>query len=87
MSTAAIFGGDAGGFVPAIPVAAFAGDVYTEDVNRLFTKTRVFELNIAVVYSSVVFFDDSWGVLGHYQGGGASFNLRAGAGTGGWTKY
>jgi hypothetical protein len=37
------------------------------------SQIGVFEINIAVVYSSVVFFDDSWGVLGHHQGGGASF--------------
>jgi Rhodococcus equi virulence-associated protein len=87
LSTAPVFGGDAGGIMPILPIGGFAGDVYTEDVNRLFTKTRVFETQILVVYSSVVFFDENWNLLGHYQGGGASTNLGVAAGTGTWDKY
>lgn len=63
------------------------GTIWATDDNfdRLYGATTGFEINMAVAYTSVVFFDDDGWTLGHIQTG--SFSTAAGIayGSGTWS--
>lgn len=61
------------------------GDIYTDDLDRLFKKTVSFEFNAATAYFSVLFFDGSSNLLGHFQSGALGFMFGMGGGSGSWT--
>lgn len=58
------------------------GDLYTDDLVRLYTDTVSFEFNTLVFYTNVNFFDASSNFLGAYHGGGVGIVTGIGGGTG-----
>lgn len=64
---------------------ALIGDLYTNDLERLYRDTDSFEVNVTPVYTSVLFFDKSSRLLGHYQAGAVSTPTGGiGGGKGSW---
>ena len=61
------------------------GDVYTDDLDRLYSATKSFQFNATPVYFNVNFFDGSSHLLGHFQAGAFSTALGTGGGSGSWT--
>ncbi|MFY0533639.1 VapA/VapB family virulence-associated protein [Nannocystis pusilla] len=61
------------------------GQVYTDDLDLLYRTTRNYQYTATPVYTSVVFFDDSGGVLGAFQGAASSIVSGIGGGVGSWS--
>jgi hypothetical protein len=78
------FDGNAGGISTPGGGALF-GDVYTDDIKRLYAKTASFQFNATPVYLNINFFDGSSNFLGHLQSGGISTVLGTGGGSGSWS--
>jgi hypothetical protein len=78
------FDGNAGGASSPGGGALF-GDVYTDDLNRLYRDTVSFEFNATPVYLSILFFDGNSNLLGHFQSGAISTVLGIGGGKGEWS--
>lgn len=78
------FDGKAGGLTTPGGGALF-GDVYTDDLNRLYAATQSFEFQATSVYTSLLFFDGSSNLLGHFQSGSVSTVNGVGGGAGGWS--
>jgi hypothetical protein len=77
--------GNAGG-LGGVGGASTNGDIYTDDINRLFKETTSFQFNNAVVYLNVNFFNSSSQFLGSYQGGGVGTCAGIGGGSGKWSS-
>lgn len=77
------FNGNAGGISTPGGGALF-GDVYTDDVKRLYSSTVSFQFNATPVYLNINFFDGKSNFLGHLQSGGISTVLGTGGGSGAW---
>ncbi|GAA0590249.1 VapA/VapB family virulence-associated protein [Caenispirillum bisanense] len=78
------FNGNAGG--AALPGGgANFGDVYTDDIDRLYRDTVSFQVNSTYTYFNVNFFDRNSYLLGHYQAGAISTVTGIGGGTGSWS--
>ena len=77
------FIGNAGG-IGSIGGGALLGDIYTDDINRLFSATTAFQFAVTPVYASLVFFDDSSNALGTFQAGAVSVCIGTGGGSGSW---
>jgi Rhodococcus equi virulence-associated protein len=78
------FDGNAGGaFTPG--GGALFGDVYTDDINKLYGNTVSFQLTATPVYVYVLFFDGNSNLLGHFQSGAVSTVTGVGGGTGSWS--
>ncbi|WP_414570407.1 VapA/VapB family virulence-associated protein [Nostoc sp. CCY 9925] len=78
------FNGKAGGLSSAGGGALF-GDVYTDDLNRLYANTVSFQFNATPVYLNINFFDSNSNLLGNFQSGGISTVLGIGGGSGSWS--
>jgi hypothetical protein len=78
------FAGKAGGLTTPGGGALF-GDVYTDDLNRLYSNCVSFEFNATPVYLNINFFDGKSNFLGHLQAGGISTVLGVGGGSGAWS--
>lgn len=78
------FNGNAGG-VSSPGGGALFGDVYTDDINKLYSDTHSFEFQGTPVYLSILFFDKSSNLLGHFQAGAVSTVIGIGGGTGSWS--
>lgn len=78
------FNGKAGGISTPGGGALF-GDVYTDDINRLYADTVSFEFQATPVYLSLLFFDSDSNLLGHFQCGAVSTVSGIGGGTGNWS--
>ena len=78
------FDGNAGALGTAGGGANF-GDVYTNDINRLYADTVSFQVNSTPVYFNVNFFDSNSNFLGSYQSGAVSVCVGTGGGTGSWS--
>lgn len=78
------FTGDGGGVV--MPgTQALIGDLYTNDLEKLYRDTVSFEVNATPVYTSVLFFDKSSHLLGHFQAAAVSTPTGGiGGGKGSW---
>ena len=61
------------------------GDVYTNDLERLYSDTVSFEFQATPVYTSLLFFDKHSNLLGHFQAGSVSIVTGIGGGSGSWT--
>lgn len=61
------------------------GDIYTDDLNRLYRDTVSFEFTNTTIYLSIVFLDRNSSNLGTFQCG--SFSPVTGVGTGFGTWY
>jgi hypothetical protein len=78
------FTGNAGG-LGSLGGGGSWGDVYTDDLLRLYRDTVSFSFQSTPVYISVQFFDSNSNLLGHYQGGAASVAAGTGGGSGTWS--
>ncbi len=78
------FNGKAGG-VTSPGGGALIGDVYTDDIDRLYRDTVSFEFQATSVYTSLLFFDSSSNLLGHFQSGSVSTVNGVGGGSGSWS--
>jgi hypothetical protein len=78
------FQGDAGGLASPGGGALF-GDVYTDNLARLYSDTRSFQFTATPVYTSLLFFDGSSNLLGHFQAGAVSIVTGTGGGSGRWS--
>jgi hypothetical protein len=78
------FNGNAGG-IGSIGGGALFGDVYTDDINRLYGSTSSFQFITTPVYATLNFFDGDSNFLGTYQSGGVSTCSGTGGGTGSWS--
>lgn len=78
------FDGKAGGITTPGGGALF-GDVYTDDLNRLYAATKSFEFQATSVYTSLLFFDGNSNLLGHFQSGSVSTVNGVGGGSGSWS--
>jgi len=63
---------------------ALFGDVYTDDINKMYSKTSSFALAATPVYTSFIFMDDSGNALGSFQAGSVSTVTGTGGGSGHW---
>ncbi|WP_211286004.1 VapA/VapB family virulence-associated protein [Xenorhabdus innexi] len=52
--------------------------------DKLYADTVSFEFNASLAYISLLFFDSSSNLLGHFQSVGLSFLLGVGGGAGSW---
>ena len=78
-------GNGGGGGLPG--AQALIGDLYTSDLERLYRDTDSFQFTVTPVYTSVLFFDKSSRLLGHYQAGAVSTPTGGiGGGKRGWEK-
>ena len=76
-------GNGGGGGLPG--AQALIGDLYTSDLERLYRDTDSFQFTVTPVYTSVLFFDKSSRLLGHYQAGAVSTPTGGiGGGKGSW---
>ncbi len=64
---------------------ALFGDVYTDDIDRLYRDTTTFAFQATPVYTAVEFFDSDGTLLGHFQAGGIGTSTGAGGGSGSWS--
>jgi hypothetical protein len=78
------FNGNAGGASTPGGGALF-GDVYTDDLARLYSDTVSFEFQGTPVYLSLLFFDKNSKLLGHFQAGAVSTVTGIGGGSGKWS--
>ena len=78
------FNGHAGGASTPGGGALF-GDVYTDDIDRLFRDTKSFQFQSTPVYLSILFFDGHSKLLGHFQSGAVSTVAGVGGGSGSWS--
>lgn len=78
------FTGDAGGLTSP-GGGALIGDVYTDDMSKLYSDTVAFQFTCTPVYSSLLFFDKNHKLLGHFQAGSVSTVLGTGGGSGSWS--
>jgi len=78
------FNGKAGG-LSTPGGGALIGDVYTDDLNRLYQDTVSFQFNASPVYTSLLFFDKPSNLLGHFQSGSVSTVGGIGGGSGKWS--
>ena len=77
------YNGNAGG-IGGFGAASTNGDIYTDDINRLYAEAYSFQFNSAAVYLNVNFFNRNSQFLGHYHGGGVGTCIGSGGGTGSW---
>lgn len=77
------FDGKAGG-VSTPGGGALIGDVYTDNLDRLYRDTVSFEFQATPVYTSLLFFDRNSNLLGHFQAGAVSIVAGVGGGSGSW---
>lgn len=78
------FDGNAGG-VSSPGGGALYGDIYTDDINRLYSDTVSFQFNATPVYTNLNFFDSHSNFLGSFQSGSVSTVLGTGGGKGSWS--
>jgi hypothetical protein len=78
------FNGKAGG-ISSPGGGALFGDIYTDDINRLYSSTVSFQFNATPVYTNLNFFDAQHNFLGSFQSGSVSTVLGTGGGTGSWS--
>lgn len=63
---------------------ALFGDVYTDDIDALYSKTTSFILIAAYAYTTFIFLDDHGKALGSFQAGSVSTVGGEGGGSGHW---
>lgn len=78
------FTGNAGG-VGSVGGGALFGDVYTDNIDRLYRDTASFSFVATPAYVTLQFFDSSSNFLGHFQSGAVSTVTSTGGGSGSWS--
>jgi hypothetical protein len=64
---------------------ALIGDVYTDDINKLYADTTDFIVTPLPVYTAIYFKDKNGSLLGHFQAGSVSTVAGTFGGSGKWT--
>jgi hypothetical protein len=64
---------------------ALMGDVYTDDINKLYAQTSSFTLVATPVYTTFIFTDSNGNTLGSFQAGAVSTVGGVGGGGGNWS--
>jgi hypothetical protein len=77
------FDGNFGVIDPNTPVGGLPGTLYTDNLDRLYSSTRSFQILTTPVYLAVLFFDGSHDLLAHVMSAGAA-PIGVGAGAGEW---
>lgn len=62
------------------------GDVYTDDIDRLYGDTAKFTLIAAIAYTTFLFKDGDGNHLGSFQAGSATTTAGGGSGDGSWSS-
>jgi hypothetical protein len=62
----------------------FSGDVFTDNLDALYTNTVSFLLQTTPVYISLQFFDSNQNLQGYFLGGGVNTATGVGGGSGSW---
>ncbi len=78
------FNGNAGG-ASSPGGAALFGNVYTDNLANLYANTVSFEFQGTPVFFSILFFDSSSNLLGHFEAGAVSTVIGVGGGKGHWS--
>jgi len=73
-----------GGGIGSIGGGALIGDIYTDDIKKLFDDTVSYQITCTPVYACVIFFDKHSHVLGHFQAGAVSVTGGVAGGSGKW---
>ena len=73
-----------GGGISSPGGGALFGDIYSDNLELLYTNTEYFQFNCTPVYTSLLFFDNNSTLLGHFQSGSVSTVLGIGGGSGKW---
>jgi hypothetical protein len=73
-----------GGGICTPPGSGGWGDVYTDDINRLYAATGAFYATSVGPYLNCLFFDSNNNLLGHAECGGVSIGSSI-AGSGSWS--
>lgn len=74
-----------GGGISTPGGGALFGDVYSDDINRLYRDTVSFQFNCTPVYTNLNFFDKHSNFLGSFQSGSVSTVTGTGGGSGNWS--
>lgn len=74
-----------GGGISTPGGGALFGDVYTDDIERLYRDTVSFQFNCTPVYTNLNFFDKHSNFLGSFQSGSVSTVTGTGGGNGSWS--
>jgi hypothetical protein len=61
------------------------GDVYTDNINTLYSQTVSFSFVSAIAYFTVIFYDSNGNILGSFQSGGVSTVAATGKGSAKWS--
>jgi hypothetical protein len=78
------FNGRAGGLSwPGAGV--MEGDVYSDDIYKMYRETKSFEFNASPVWTSLLFFDGNTNLLGNFQAAAVSSVAGIGGGAGEWS--
>ncbi|KRA61131.1 hypothetical protein ASD79_23000 [Caulobacter sp. Root655] len=77
------FFGNAGGIF-GLGGDKIGGVLFSDNILALFFNTKTFEYHGFPHYTGVVFFDDDFNVLGHFEGDGIGLAGGLGGGLGGW---
>lgn len=74
-----------GGGISSPGGGALYGDVYTDNINLLYSNTVSMQFNCAFAYTSILFFDKNSNLLGSFQSGSVSTVAGIGGGSGSWS--
>lgn len=74
-----------GGGISSPGGGALFGDIYTDDINRLYRDTVSFQFNCTPVFTNLNFFDKHSNFLGSFQSGSVSTVAGTGGGSGSWS--
>lgn len=58
------------------------GEIYSDDLDRLYRDTKSFTFTAAAAYTAIYFFDENSQYLGSFQGGSISNVIGTGGGSG-----
>ena len=79
-----VFEGNFGGISGMFGTYSSVGDVYTDNLENLFSSTKSIMFVFTPVYCSVIWFDSGNKSLGSFHGSGFTLLAGTGGGTGKW---
>jgi len=74
-----------GGGVGSVGGGALVGDIYTDDLDKVFEKTERYQVTSTTGYAYVLFLDKNSKVLGSFQTASISLGGGVFGGTGDWS--
>lgn len=73
-----------GGGAGTLGGGVLGGDIFTEDIEKMFSETIAFQVTCTPVYACILFLDRDSKLLGHFQAGALSMSCIAAGGAGTW---